>query len=177
MEVTLQKQQHSFICISNELDLIVVGGTFTVPSKHRVVWLLLFLLMLLTHIQRGQINTQEFSNSLSAVNVSVLIQNLDKDNVSHINLLHRSSNNCQKIKTSYLSFDEFVPIVVWERAVKRLNQFVTLMMTESWFKLGCLIKSLKGTRKGTVSIFAYGVFRTSLSHWPLMSSSSGCSVM
>lgn len=119
MEVTLQKQQHWFICISNELYLIVVGGMFTVPSKHRVVWLIMFLLMLLTHIQRGQINTQEFSNSLSAVDVSVLIQNLDKNNVSHINLIYRSSNNRQKIKTTYLSFDEFVPIVVWEGAVKR----------------------------------------------------------
>lgn len=111
------------MCISNELHLIVVGGTFTVPGKHRAVWLLLFLLMLLTHIQRGQIHTQKFSNSLSAIDVSVLIQNLDKDDVSHNNLLHRSPNNRQKIKTTYLSFDEFVPIVVWEGAVKKKQLF------------------------------------------------------
>lgn len=55
---------------------MLAGETWTVPCEHRVVWRLLLLLVLLTHIQGGQIDTQEFSDSLPAVDVSILIQNL-----------------------------------------------------------------------------------------------------
>lgn len=52
------------------------GENCTVPCEHRVVWRLLFLLVLLAHIEGGQIDTQEFSDALPAIDVPVLIQDL-----------------------------------------------------------------------------------------------------
>lgn len=39
------------------------------------------------------------------------------------------------------------------------------------------VRPVKNTNFFKTFLFTYGVFRTSRSHWPLMSSSSGCSVM
>ena len=46
------------------------------PGKHRVVWLLRLLLVLLADVQRGQVHAQQLGDALSAVDVSVLIQDL-----------------------------------------------------------------------------------------------------
>lgn len=91
--------------------LIVAGETCTVPCKHRVVWRLLFLLMLLlTHIQGGQVDTQEFSDSFPAVDVSVLIQNLR----AHIKLNPETALRRVCRDTTHLCFHKFIPVVVWE---------------------------------------------------------------
>lgn len=120
MEVNLQTQTDiSFFSI--ELGLLVVvtgGGMFSLPGKHRVVGLLLFLLVLLTHIQRGQVDSQQLSDTLPAVDVAVLVQNLEE--ASQVNLPYRlASNGPQNNPPPYLSLDKFVPIVVWEGAVNR----------------------------------------------------------
>lgn len=91
---------------------------FSLPGKHRVVGLLLFLLVLLTHIQRGQVDSQQLSDALPAVDVAVLVQNLEE--ASQVNLPYRlASNGPQDDPPPYLSLDKFVPIVVWEGAVNR----------------------------------------------------------
>lgn len=62
------------------------GGMFSVPGKHRVVGLLLFLLVLLTHIQRCQVDAQQLSDTLAAVDVAILVKDLEE--ASQVNLLY-----------------------------------------------------------------------------------------
>lgn len=79
--------------------IILAGGTCTVPRKHRVVRRLLFLLVLLTHIEGGQIHTQELSDAFPAVDVSVLIQNLGANLKLPPNLLRRGGPEHQRQPT------------------------------------------------------------------------------
>jgi len=46
------------------------------PDEHGVVRLLLLLLVLLADVQRGEVDAQQLSDSLAAVDVTVLIQHL-----------------------------------------------------------------------------------------------------
>lgn len=103
--MNLQTQAGISFFFPVELGLLVVatgGGMFSLPGKHRVVGLLLFLLVLLTHIQRGQVDSQQLSDALPAVDVAVLVQNLEE--ASEVNPPYRLASSGPPKVTHHRTF-------------------------------------------------------------------------
>lgn len=88
---------------------------WSVPCEHGVVRFLLFLLVLLTHVQGCQVDAQQLSDSLSAVDVPVLVQHLDRDVQSKT--VHTQSVHVPHPSDTHLSLHKLVPVVVGEGAV------------------------------------------------------------
>lgn len=71
-------------------------------------------------IQRRQVHAEQFCNPLSAVNVSVFVQNL-KTTDRRGGLGETSAELLQKRRETHLSLDKLVPVVVGEAPVERIR--------------------------------------------------------
>lgn len=87
-------------------------------------------------------------------------------------------------KKIHLSFHKLVPVVVGKSAAEtqKIVRFKSKIVTdpglvETEITTTGFWRTSRSTQAGlTMEQGPYGVLRTSRSHWPLMSSSSGCSV-